>query len=71
MFLFVLLEKIYKLGIRGICNDWFKSYLYNRTIQVQCENSEHAKVLSTPEELKYWLSPRVYFRSVGLYNFYK
>ena len=32
----VLLKKMEKYGIRGKCNEWFKSYLTNRKIRVKC-----------------------------------
>jgi hypothetical protein len=37
----ILLDKLYRLGIRGIANDWLKSYLSNRqqTVRMYSENS--------------------------------
>ena len=35
----IILTKLYKYGVRGISNDWFKSYLTGRTQQVQIGNS--------------------------------
>ena len=32
----VLLKKLEKYGIRGTCNEWFKSYLENRKIRIKC-----------------------------------
>ena len=34
----IFLSKIDRMGIRGICNDWFRSYLYNRKIVVKNGN---------------------------------
>ena len=33
----VLLKKLDHYGIRGICLDWFRSYLSNRQIRVKCQ----------------------------------
>ena len=31
----ILLKKLHHYGIRGIANDWFKSYLTNKSSQVK------------------------------------
>ena len=38
----ILLRKLYKLGIRGTCHSWFKSYLSNREQFVSVGGSESA-----------------------------
>ena len=35
----ILLKKLHHYGIRGITNDWFKSYLNNRTQQTKVNDS--------------------------------
>ena len=40
----VLLSKLEKYGIRGICLDWFKSYLSNRQIRVKCHVASSGKL---------------------------
>ena len=32
----ILLKKMQRYGIQGICNDWFKSYMENRRLRVRC-----------------------------------
>ena len=40
----ILLKKLHYYGIRGITNDWFKSYLNNRTQQTKVNDSISEKV---------------------------
>ena len=35
----VMLSKLEKYGVQGVCLDWFKSYLSNRTMRVKCITS--------------------------------
>ena len=37
----VLLSKLERYGIRGLCNDWFQSYLSGRTLKANVRTSEH------------------------------
>lgn len=39
----ILLQKLYKLGIRGVANDWIKEYLHKRTQFVSFNNCESRK----------------------------
>ena len=39
----ILLKKLHHYGIRGITNDWFKSYLNNRTQQTKVNESVSEK----------------------------
>ena len=40
----ILLKKLHQYGIRGITNDWFKSYLNNRTQQTKVNDSISEKI---------------------------
>ena len=40
----ILLKKLYHYGISGITNDWFKSYLNNRTQQTKVNDSISEKI---------------------------
>ena len=40
----VLLNKLYKYGIRGTTLDWFKSYLTERTLQVKCHTDDNGTI---------------------------
>ena len=40
----ILLEKLHHYGIRGITNDWFKSYLNNRTQETKVNDSISEKM---------------------------
>jgi hypothetical protein len=44
----ILLDKMYKAGIRGVCNSWFESYLKERKQQVKLYN-----ILSNEGQVKY------------------
>ena len=43
----ILLKKLHHYGIRGITNDWFKSYLNNRTQQTKVNDSISEKIKIT------------------------
>ena len=40
----VLLEKLNKYGIRGLANEWYKSYLMNRKLRVKCPVSSTGRI---------------------------
>ena len=40
----ILLKKLHHYGIRGITNDWFKSYLNNRTQQTKVNDFISEKI---------------------------
>ena len=42
----VVIKKLARYGIRGTCQEWFKSYLSNRTMRLKCRTSLN------PEEVK-------------------
>ena len=37
----VLLKKLERYGIRGICNDWFGNYLSNRSLKAKIQTADH------------------------------
>ena len=43
----VLLNKLYKYGIRGVANQWFQSYLTDRKMRVKCNISSTGKCESS------------------------
>ena len=42
----ILLEKLDKYGIRGICNNWFRSYLKDRKLQCKINTVENCTTMS-------------------------
>ena len=42
----ILLNKLEKYGIRGICNNWFKSYLRDRKLQCKINSIENGTIKS-------------------------
>ena len=50
----VLLKKLNKYGIRGLANEWYKSYLSNRKLRVKCPVTSTGKVeYSSYKTVKY------------------
>ena len=49
----ILLEKMSRYGIRGHTNDWFRSYLEDRTIKCKLTNESGKKIFSNPFNLKF------------------
>ena len=49
----ILLEKLDKYGIRGICNDWFRSYLKDRKLQCKINTAENKIVRSNIYNITY------------------
>ena len=42
----VLLKKLERYGIRGICNDWFGDYLSNRSLKAKIQTADHEIIRS-------------------------
>ena len=49
----VLLVKLERYGIRGMCNDWFCSYLSNRTLTTKVQTSENEITKSDSYNINY------------------
>ena len=57
----ILLHKFIHYGVRGMVNNWFKSYLIDRVQTTQCRDN-----ISTKEITRYGVPQG----SVGFYTFY-
>ena len=53
----ILLSKLHHYGIRSIANDWFKSFLANRTqyTNINGSNSNTEKVMYGVPKAQYWV----------------
>ena len=49
----VLLKKLNLYGLRGVCNDWFKDYLSNRTLVTKLTTYENKVVRSSVYNVTY------------------
>ena len=49
----VLLKKLERYGIRGVCNDWFGDYLYNRSLKARIQAIDHEVVHSDNFDISY------------------
>ena len=49
----VLLSKLERYGIRGLCNDWFRSYLLGRTLKANVRTSKHVVTKSDTFKITY------------------
>ena len=49
----VLLVKLERYGIRGICNDWFHSYISNRMLTTKVQTSENKITKSDSYDINY------------------
>ena len=49
----MIYQKLEKYGIRGICLDWFKSYLTDRQLKVKCRNASGLDTYSEAFEVSY------------------
>ena len=49
----VLLKKLDRYGIHGICNDWFRDYLANRNLKAKVQTSNNKIVKSDRYDISY------------------
>ena len=49
----ILLDKLDKYGIRGICNTWFRNYLKDRKLQCKINTAENGTVKSDLYNITY------------------
>ena len=49
----VLLKKLERYGIRGICNDWFGDYLSNRSLKVKIQTANNEIIRSDNFDISY------------------
>ena len=59
----ILLEKMNHYGIRGVSNDWFKSYLSN------C--SQYVSINGYECDFELWCPSRICFRTTSIFTIYK
>ena len=71
----MLLSKLERYGIRGLCNDWFQSYLLGRTLKANVRTSEHVVTKSDTFKITYGtaqgscLGPLLYY-ILMIFNYY-
>ena len=49
----ILLSKLERYGIQGVCNDWFQSYLSGRSLKANVRTSEHTVTASEKFVINY------------------
>ena len=47
------MSKLEQYGIRGLCNDWFRSYLLGRTLKANVRTSDHVVTKSDTFKITY------------------
>ena len=67
----ILLDKLDKYGIHGICNTWFRSYLKDRKLQCKINTAENRIVKVRPFQHNLWNSTRIMLGASIIYSIYK